>query len=187
MKALKIIGGVVLVIVAGLTVASFVSPTKYAVSRAVVVNKPKTEVFDYLKLLKNQDDFSVWATMDPDMKKEFMGTDGTVGFISAWDSEKEDVGKGEQEIKKIQEGQRIDYELRFKEPFEATDNAFISTEEVAEGTKVVWGFDGEMARPMNLMLLMMNMEEMLGGQPDLDITKIIIEKLDKELPSLNLK
>ena len=28
---------------------------------------------------------------------------------------------------------------------------------------------------------------MLGGKPEYDITKIIVEKLDKELPSLNLK
>ena len=52
--------------------------------------------------------------MDPDMKKTYRGTDGTVGFVSAWDSEKDDVGKGEQEIIKITDGERIDYELRFQ-------------------------------------------------------------------------
>ena len=29
-------------------------------------------------------------------------------------------------------------------------------------------------------------KDMLGGKPELDITTIIVEKLDKELPSLNL-
>jgi hypothetical protein len=90
------------------------------------------EVFDYVRLLNNQDNFSKWATMDPAMKKSFSGTDGTVGFVSAWESKKKDVGKGEQEIIKITEGQRIDYELRFKEPFEATDLAYITTEPISE-------------------------------------------------------
>ena len=39
----------------------------------------------------------------------------------------------------------------------------------------------------NNVSLVFDKKEMLGGKPDLDITKIIIEKLDKELPSLNLK
>ena len=39
----------------------------------------------------------------------------------------------------------------------------------------------------NGISLVFDKKEMLGGSPELDITKIIIEKLDKELPSLNLK
>jgi hypothetical protein len=37
------------------------------------------------------------------------------------------------------------------------------TESVSDNqTKVKWGFSGEMKYPMNLMLLFMNMEEMVG-------------------------
>ena len=71
------------------------------------------EVFDYVKYLKNQDNFSKWASMDPDMQKTYRGTDVTVGFVSAWASDNPDVGVGEQEIKAITAGQRIDFELRF--------------------------------------------------------------------------
>ena len=39
----------------------------------------------------------------------------------------------------------------------------------------------------NDISLVFDKKELLGGNPVLDITKIIIEKLDKELPSLNLK
>lgn len=34
---------------------------------------------------------------DPNMRKNFKGTDGTVGFCYAWDGNKK-AGKGEQEI-----------------------------------------------------------------------------------------
>ncbi len=41
---------------------------------------------------------------DPLMKKQFKGTDGTVGFLYAWDSQNNEVGKGEQEIERIKDG-----------------------------------------------------------------------------------
>ncbi|MBD1398494.1 SRPBCC family protein [Pontibacter sp. JH31] len=179
MKILKkILLTVVALVVLALVVALFVNK-EYAVEREITINRPKAEVYDYLKFLKNQDEFSVWATKDPNMKKDFRGTDGTVGFVSSWDSESDDVGAGEQEIKGMTEGERIDYELRFFRPFEATDNAYLVTEAVSENqTKVKWGFDGKMDYPMNLMLLFMDMEEMLGNdlQAGLDQLKVNLEK-----------
>jgi hypothetical protein len=164
MKALKyILGIIVAIVILILIVAAFV-PKDYAVERQTTINKPVGEVFDYVKYLKNQDNYSVWAKMDTTMKKTFSGTDGRVGFISAWESQVPDVGKGEQEIMKITDGKRLDFELRFIEPFEATDNAYMITTALdSSSTKVVWGFDGSMDYPMNIMLLMMNMEEMLGN------------------------
>ncbi|MGV3630347.1 MAG: SRPBCC family protein [Bacteroidota bacterium] len=163
MKILKRIGITLLVLVAlFFLVAAFVKKD-YAVEREIVINKPKQEVFDYIKMLKNQDNYSVWSTMDPNMKKSYRGTDGQVGFVSAWDSKKEDVGTGEQEIKKITEGKRMDFELRFIKPFEATEQAYMTTESEGENsTKVKWGFDGHMPYPMNIMLLFMDMEDMIG-------------------------
>lgn len=174
----KILLGIIGIIVLLLIIALFVKK-EYGVEREITINKPKQEVFDYLKMLKNQDNFSVWAKRDPNMKKEYRGTDGTVGFVSAWDSENKHVGKGEQEIKNITEGERLDFELRFLKPFEATDNAFMTTEALSDNqTKVKWGFNGKMAYPMNLMLLFMNMDEMLGKdlQEGLNNLKAILEQ-----------
>jgi hypothetical protein len=155
-----ILGFIVVVLIAGLFMRK-----DYGVSKEVVINKPNAEVFAYVKLIKNQDNFSTWQKADPNMKKDYKGTDGTVGFVAMWDSQNKDVGKGEQEIKAITEGSRIDMELRFIKPFEATDNAYMTTEVVSENqTKVTWGFKGRMAYPMNLMLAVMNMEDMLGEQ-----------------------
>lgn len=163
MKILKRILITILAIVAIALITPLFIKKEYAAEREITINKSKQEVFDYVKFLKNQDNYSVWATMDPQMKKEYRGTDGTVGFVSAWDSKNEDVGKGEQEIKKIQEGERIDFELRFMKPFEATEPAYMITESVSDSlTKVKWGFSGQMKYPMNLTLLFMNIEEMIG-------------------------
>ena len=179
MKMLKKILLVIAILIAlPLIIALFVK-TEYAIQKEITINKPKQLVFDYIVLLKNQDHFSKWANMDPNMKKTYQGTDGTVGFISAWESTNEEVGTGEQEIKKITEGERIDFELRFIKPFEATESAFMTTESISENeTKVVWGFNGHMPYPMNFMMLFMNIEKMIGDdlQTGLDNLKAELDK-----------
>lgn len=165
MKKILII--IAVIIALPLVVALFVKK-EYNVQREIVIGKSKAEVFEYVKYLKNQDNFSKWAKMDLNMKKSYQGTDGTVGFVSAWESSNPDVGKGEQEIKKIMEGERIDYELRFMEPMSSVAPAFMSMEAVGEGqTKVKWGIIANMSYPMNLIGLFMDMDAALGN--DLDI------------------
>ncbi len=163
MKIIKNIFIAIVVLVVLVLIAALILPSEYHVKREVTVQAPKDSVFNYLKLLKSQDDFSVWNKIDPNMKKTFKGTDGTVGAVAGWDSDNKDVGRGEQEIIKITDGQRIDFELRFFEPWESTDYAYFTTEAVdSANTKVTWGLDGKMPYPWNLMLVTMDMDEMLG-------------------------
>src|SRR6476660_1660388 len=100
MRILKKILVILIILVIVLLIMALFIDKDYAIVREVTINKPKTEVYNYVKYLKNQNEYSKWARMDPDMKKDFRGTDATVGFVSAWEGNK-DVGKGEQEIKKI--------------------------------------------------------------------------------------
>ncbi len=161
MKILKTLLIVIVVIIAiPLIIAIFVSKD-YAVEREITINKPETEVFNYVKHLKNQDYYSVWSMADPNMKTEFTGTDGTPGFIYAWDGNK-DVGKGEIEIQSITENERMDMELRFIEPWEGTAYGYMATEPAGDNsTKVIWGMKGTSAYPMNFMNLFT--DSMIGG------------------------
>ncbi len=159
-KILAVVAGLIVLLVAAVVVLTLVAPQDYRVEREVTINKPRAEVFAYVKMLKNQNDWGPWAKKDPAMKQEFRGTDGTVGFVSYWNSTNSDVGEGEQEIKKIAEGERVDTELRFKRPFESKSDAYMITESVGENqTKVKWGFSGSMPRPMNIMLLVMDIDK----------------------------
>lgn len=147
--------------------------------KEITINKPKQQVYDYVVLLKNQDNFSKWAKMDPNMKKEYKGVDGTVGFVSAWDSENGDVGKGEQTIMAIKPGERIDYDLHFIKPFDSKATCYISFKELdSVNTKVTWGFNSKMAYPFNIMTLFTNMNEMIGKdfEEGLNNLKAILEK-----------
>jgi hypothetical protein len=178
-KILKVAGLLLLgLIIIVLLIAAFVRKD-YSVEREVTLNKPKQVVYDYTKFLKNQNQYSVWAKIDPTMKTEFRGTDGTIGFVSAWDSPNKDAGSGEQEITGINEGNRIDYEIRFFKPMKSTDKAFMSFESINDSvTKVKWGIYGKLKYPMNISFLFMDMDTMLGKDLEggLNNLKALLEK-----------
>lgn len=180
MKIAKKILLVVLGLVAILLIVGLFPKKDYHVEREIIINKPVSDVFNYAKFLKNQKDYGVWAKRDRHAKMEFTGTDGTVGFISRWDSKIEDVGAGEQEIKEMIPNQRINFELRFKRPHTCIGQSYMTTDSLsANQTKVKWGFDGKMDYPMNLMMLVMNMDKMLGTdlETGLKNMKVIVEAM----------
>lgn len=179
MKILKILGGLVLLAVIAVAALVFLVPANYKVEREVTISKPRTEVFAYAKMLKNQNDWGPWVKRDPNIKLSYKGNDGEPGFVSTWESEKEDVGAGEQEIKKIEDGKRIETEIRFKKPFESKSDAYLTMEDSGpDQTKVKWGFTGTMPRPLNLMLLFMDMDKEVGKDFDAGLAslKSIVEK-----------
>lgn len=154
MKIIKRIVIALLIIIAiPLIVALFV-PRDFKSEKSIVINKPVTEVFDYVKHVKNQDNFGIWQLSDPDMKKSYEGTDGTVGFVYHWDSES--MGKGSQKITAIEDGKRVDFELDFGfgDPAKAY---FITREKSTDQTNVTWGITGRTPYPFNFMSLFYDM------------------------------
>lgn len=178
-KIILALVALIVLLIAVVAVVSFVTPTDFRVEREATINKPKSEVFAYIKMLKNQNEWGPWFKKDPSMKQDYRGTDGTVGFVSSWNSTKDDVGEGEQEIKKIVEGERVETELRFKKPFESRADAYMITEAAGDNqTKMKWGFTGSMPRPLNLMLVVMDMDKEVGKDfgDGLASLKTILEK-----------
>lgn len=178
MKILKrvLLGLLALVIL--LLIVGLFTKKDYSVTRTVTINKPRSEVYTFISYLKNQNTYSKWGKMDPNMKISYTGTDATPGFISSWEGNK-DVGTGEQEIKKVTPGQRVDYELRFLKPWKSVGQSYMSTDSIGPAqTKVTWGMQGKMPYPMNLMLVFMNMDKMVGNdlQIGLDNLKAMQEK-----------
>lgn len=155
---------VVVVLFVGVVAAAvFIAPTDFRVEREITINKPHNEVYDYAKLLKNQNEWGPWHKKEPTMHQEFRGTDGQVGFVSYWKGKSEEIGEGEQEIKKLVEGKEINTELRFKQPFESRADAFMILEPSgANQTKVKWGINGSMPRPMNALCLIIDIDSMMG-------------------------
>jgi uncharacterized membrane protein len=117
MTIVIVILGIIGVLVLILLIAAALSPEEYVIETSIAIDRPVEVVFDYIKYLKNQANYNKWVMMDPNVKKEFKGVDGTAGFFYAWESNNKQLGKGEQVINAIVDGQRVDYDLHFIQPF----------------------------------------------------------------------
>jgi hypothetical protein len=172
---ITILLGIAGLIALALIIALFMKKEHF-VKRDIVINAPRQKVFEYVKLLKNQDEFNKHAMAGPDRKKEFKGTDGTVGYIYSWSGNKK-AGEGEKEIINIEEGKRVETEIRFIKPMRATSRIIMETESLSDNeTKLSWSNAGRLNYPVNIMIPMM--EKMLPKDMDesLATLKIILEK-----------
>ncbi len=167
MTLIYILAGIVALVI----LLAIIAPKNYNVSRSTVVNKDKTTVFEYLKYLEKQREWSPWQKKDPNMEQKLTGTDGTVGAVSYWNGNK-DVGEGEQEIKKIVEGETIEGELRFYKPWKSTSDCYLNVEDAEGGTKVTWGFSGKNKFPVSIMMLFMNMDKAVGKDFEEGLTSL---------------
>ncbi len=160
-------------IVLPLIIALFLKK-EYHVQRQIVLDKNKSEVFHFLKDLKNHEAFSPWSELDPNMKRTFTGTDGQRGFRVRWESDNKQVGVGEQEIANVIPENRIEYKFRFYKPFKALkDTGYLQLSEVEKHkTKVVWGFDGKLDYPGNIVSLFMNFDNMIGSSFEKGLQKL---------------
>ena len=171
----------ILLVIAGIIILLFIiaffMKKDHYVKREIVINAPLQKVFDFLKLLKNQDQFNKWATTDKlNRKEEFKGTDGTVGFIYSWSGNK-NAGQGEKEIKNIVEGKKIETEIRFVKPMRVTSYTIMETEFLSDNeTKVYLINGGKLKYPINLMIPMAEKNFARDMDESLNKLKVILEK-----------
>lgn len=145
-------------------ILSSIAPKSFKVERQIRINRPVQEVYGYLRYLRNQDHWAKWNRLDPEMKKEFKGEDGKIGFQSAWESDHKQVGAGQQTITALEDNKAVYTKLEFYKPFKSESDAYLKTEKVDDDTTdVFWGFTGQMSPPMNVMLLFMNMDKQVGA------------------------
>lgn len=169
---LSIITGIIILL---LIIAIFIRK-EYSTHREIIIRIPAHNVFDYIKHIKNQNNYNKWIMVDPEMRKEFKGTDGTKGFIFGWNGNKE-AGQGEQEIKSVEEGKYIETEIRFVRPFAGVAHAKMITETMEDNhTKLSWSTNSQIKYPLNIMVSFI--VKMLEKDMDISLNnlKIILEK-----------
>ncbi len=157
MKFLKYLLYAILALI-GLTllIAAFL-PKQFKAGSEIIVNKPQQEVFDYIKLVKNQSNYDNWSRQDPHIQKEYMGVDGTPGFTYTWKSKK--VGDGKQVITHVEEPKRIDMDLYFNGSEDANKSFMEVISVTPSQSKVIWKIEGSIPYPFNIMTLCYDMSK----------------------------
>ncbi len=167
MKILKIIGIVLLsLIVIALVTFSMMSP-KAHMERSAVIAAPPAVVFQQVASFEKFNKWSPWAKMDPTAKQTIEGPPVGVGAKISWDGP--ETGKGSQWTVEYEENKRVKNAMKF-EGMEGQIFAEFALEEVPEGTKVVWKYDGDVSGTsignslMTKMFYAFMLEGMLGKQ-----------------------
>ena len=155
---------IVLVIFLAIIILGVYLKKDYQIVREITIAKPKQEVFSYIKLLKNQNDYSYYNRKDPETVKSYTGTDGEVGFTYIWSSKINSIGSGTQTISKIIEGQEISCNIQFTKPLPLKSLATIALTETSENrTKVTWTFGSVYKFPLNIIIYFVNLEKLIGS------------------------
>jgi uncharacterized protein YndB with AHSA1/START domain len=158
MIVLQIIALIIVIIL----IAAAMLSEDYTIEAGIVINKSKSDVYNYLKYLRNSEHYNKWVMTDPNLRKEYTGTDATVGFVYKWDSDMKEVGQGEQEIKGLTENERIDFEIRFFKPFKNVCGSSLVLKSVNDSqTNVFFSFFGKRNFPMRIFHLLFNLKKVL--------------------------
>jgi hypothetical protein len=172
LNILYFIAGVITLL---LVIALFMK-RKHYVKREMIINAPVQKVFEFLRLLNNQEKFNKWARTDPNRIWEHNGTDGTVGYIISWKGNKS-AGEGAKEIMNIVEGKLIETEIRFVKPMRVTSSVIMETESLSgDRTKVSLINTGTMKYPMNIFIPMAEKNFPKDMDESLASLKSILEK-----------
>lgn len=170
MKILKIILIVILAIVGLFLIMGLFAPKEYSVKRSVNINAPTEIVKEQVVKFKNFQQWEPWGEADPNMKVTIDGTDGAVGAVYQWEGNN-DVGSGTQEIIKMTD-ERVDIKLNFTAPWESEDFVYYEFNNLGRTTEVAWGMNGSNPFPMNVFMMFMNLEEMIGTQYDKGLAQL---------------
>ncbi len=179
MKALKIIGYVLLGIIGLVVVLGLIAPKEITTETSRTIEAPIDMVFNTVNDLKTWEKWSPWDEMDPDMKVT-MG-EKSVGEGAYYTWEGPITGKGKMAIAESTAPKSILIDLEFdgfgiaKAPFQF--------EETATGTNVTWKFSQKMAFPFNAMGLFMDIEGSLNKDYDRGLELLdqyVAQKLEEQ-------
>ncbi|MCW5906260.1 MAG: SRPBCC family protein [Chitinophagales bacterium] len=163
MKILKIIGIIVAVLVAVVVIIGLTGEKAYDIKRDAVINASASKVFHAISHYSEFPKWSPWQELDPNMKTNLEGTDGTVGAKYSWEGN-DKAGSGSMTITKLEDGKYLEQALEFLKPFKSSSTTYFSLEEADGGTKVTWGMRGESDFMSRVFLTLMGgMDKAVGS------------------------
>lgn len=158
---LKIIGIILLLLIAYSVIAVLTFSNNYHYEKSVVINAPKDKVWQYVGSLKGYNMWDPFSKEIRDISITYSGDGDKVGDSYHW---KGDESEGEQSITEIVPNEKMMTKLHFIEPFEGNAKAVFIVSQEGSGTKVTWAIDNELNSMMKIMKPMMgsNMEKMFS-------------------------
>lgn len=135
---------------------------EYDVSRTIVINKPREEVFNFVRQLKKQPLWNPLFARDPEAVMKYKGDDGKVDSSFYWKGNSR-VGEGVQRIVKVKQRRVLETKILFIKPFKFNALTYYGVKDLEEEKcKIVWGVKGHLAFPLTIISLVYTPDKVLG-------------------------
>lgn len=170
MKALKIIGIVIGILIALVLLLGAIAPKGFKTARSITIDAPVEQVFSTVNDLKTWEKWSPRKEMDPGMVIT-MG-EKSVGSGASYTWKGKASGSGKMTILEAKPSSKITVEVAFDRMGMGKATAPWTFDMTPEGTYVTWGFDSKMPYPRNAMLLFMDMGEAVGKDFEVGLSKL---------------
>lgn len=153
------------ILIGGITFVAFLhawSKKEYDLSRTIVINRPKAEVYAYIRQLRKQREWVTWFKRGPNTQFKYKGEDGKEGASAYWKGNNK-VGEGIQRIVKVKEGKVLEAQILLLKPYKTLGLLYFGVKEVeADKTKLVCGLRGAHRFPASVLMLFYGMETAFG-------------------------
>lgn len=172
----KILIGLVLIIAVFCAYVAML-PNDYRIERSLKIEGKPDQVFAQVNDLRNFNEWSPWAKLDPNSKAEFSEPSLGKGASLSW-AGNHDVGKGKMTIIESSPDERIRMRLDFKEPMEDTATAEFLFKPDGESTSVTWAIFGQDSFIGKAICVFMDRDKMVGDmfEKGLSNLKGLVEK-----------
>ncbi len=170
MRILKYLFLLLLLSLVALSVFVATQKGAFSVERSLVINSPKTAVFNYVNDFRNWEDFGSWMVEDPEIKTTYPQKTVGIGSSYSWDGKN---GSGDMQTIFVKENDSISQKMNYDGTISEVSWKFKDT---IGGTKVTWKTTGKMSFSLKVYTALN------GG-----IDKIIGRMYEKSLANLDKK
>lgn len=158
---IKIIGLVIVVLIAALLVYAATKPDVFRVQRSIGIKAPAAAIFPLLNDFQKWGAWSPYEKLDPGMKRIYSGESNGKGAVYEWNGNSR-AGEGRMEIVDTSPPSRVSLSLDFTRPFEAHNVVDFTLEPAGDTTNVTWAMHGPSPYVAKVMQLFFNMDHMVG-------------------------
>jgi len=157
---IPILIGVAVVIAIGVVLV-MLRPADFRISRSITIAAPAAAVFPEVNTLRNWEEWSPWAKIDPNVRNTYTGPASGDGAVFDWSGNNK-VGAGRMTIVESQPDQRVRFRLEFLRPFKTTNTAeFLFTSDASK-TDVNWSMWGKNNFFTKVFGLFVSMDRLIG-------------------------
>lgn len=139
-------------------------PDDYRVERSMTMAASPEIIFQQVNNLRQWNDWSPWAKLDPNAQNSFSGPESGEGAAFTW-SGNDKIGVGTMTITQSRPSDLVEYRLDFQKPMQDTGMSEFRLLPQGDQTKVTWAMFGTYQNfAQKAICTVMNMDKMLGPQ-----------------------